>query len=78
MGRGRRSGVALGPPGDPTRPCVPEGVALTPRSPWGAVKGSKHSLRVNPGPSGKKAPRSLMTERAGCRVTRLRARCLEC
>ena len=41
-----RSGVALGSPRDPTRPCVREGVALNPRNPWWAVRDS------NPGPSG--------------------------
>ena len=45
-GSGPRSGVTVGSPRDPTRPCVEEETRVTPRNPWWAVRDS------NPGPSG--------------------------
>jgi hypothetical protein len=41
-----------GSPGDARLSCVAEGARVSARNPWRAVRGSKRSLRVDPGPSG--------------------------
>jgi len=53
--------AALGSPGDPTRPCVSEGLRATPRNPWWAVWGS------NPRTGGRPRPR-VSTPAAGPRA----------